>query len=156
MTQTAWLAPNPYVLSLPVQPDAIDDFNHVNNVVYLGWMSRAAWAHSKALGFDFAAYQALDCGFVVRRHEIDYRVAALADDIVHIGTWVSENDGRLYLRRRFQLISDTTGATLALGMSQFVAMKISSGRACRMPKAFAEGYPANPEIEAIFRQKAGG
>ena len=74
----AFLLPPQFTLSLVVQEGDIDDFNHVNNVVYLNWMARAAWAHSKALGFDFAAYRQRDCGFVVTRHEIDYKAAALA------------------------------------------------------------------------------
>ena len=100
-----WLLTPQHVLTLNVRDADIDDFNHVNNVVYLGWMARAAWDHSKALGFDFAAYRARDCGFVVTRHEIDYKAAALADETVHIATWVSFNDGRLRLRPRVQMLA---------------------------------------------------
>ena len=54
-----FIAPDPHVLGVDVRAADIDDFGHVNNVVYLGWIARAAWAHSKALGFDFAAYLSL-------------------------------------------------------------------------------------------------
>ena len=114
--------------------------NHVNNVVYLRWMADTAWDHSKTLGFDFAAYEARDCGFVVTRHEIDYRQAALSGDVVHVATWISRNDGRLKLRRRFQMISQQTGQTLALGMSDFAAMKLSTARATRMHNDYVTGY----------------
>ena len=93
-----FLLPPQFTLRLAVQADDIDDFKHVNNVVYLSWMARTAWAHSKHLGFDFTAYRQRDCGFVVTRHEIDYKAAALANETVHIATWVSVNDGRLRLR----------------------------------------------------------
>ena len=53
-----WALEPQFILTLDVRPDDIDDFGHVNNLVYLGWMARAAWAHSKALGFDFKAYEA--------------------------------------------------------------------------------------------------
>ncbi len=145
-----WLAPAPYIVQIPVQAAHIDDFNHVNNVVYVQWMARVAWHHSKALGFDFAAYQARDCGFVVRRHEIEYKQATHAGDIVHCATWISLNDGRLHLRRRFQMISSMTGQTLALGVSDFVPMRLSTNRACRMPAAYKTGYPAMAGVEEIF------
>lgn len=148
-TLAGWLQPPQFILSVDVHPHDIDDFEHVNNVVYLGWMARCAWAHSKALGFDFEAFENRDCGFVVTRHEIDYRAAATRGDKVHIGTWISLNDGRLKLRRRFQLVADD-GRELARGMTQFAAMKLSSARAMRMHPDYVKGYPQIDGIEALF------
>ncbi len=145
-----WRAPDPHILDITVQASDIDDFGHVNNVVYLGWMARSAWAHSKALGFDFAAYQKLDCGFVVRHHEIDYLAACFEKDRILVATWITRNDGRLYLRRRFQMLHEATGQTVALGMTDFVSMRLSNGKACRMPEAFKTGYLERPEVEAAF------
>ena len=85
--------------------------------------------HSKYLGFDFAAYRQRDCGFVVTRHEIDYKAAALASETVHIATWVSVNDGRLRLRRRFQMLAGD-GRELARGLSDFAAMKFLMAAPC--------------------------
>ncbi len=150
MQTETWRAPSPYIMSLQVTADMIDDFGHVNNVVYLGWMARSAWAHSKALGFDFAAYQKVDCGFVVRHHDIDYLAACFKDDQIDIATWISRNDGRLYLRRRFEMKRAQTGETVALGMSDFVTMRLSTGKACRMPEVFKLGYPEMPSVEERF------
>ena len=147
--QNAFLLPPQFTLSVSVRDADIDDFKHVNNVVYLGWMARAAWAHSKHLGFDFAAYRARDCGFVVTRHEIDYKAAALAGEHVYIATWVSENDGRLRLRRRFQMLA-ADGRELARGLSDFAAMKISTGRAMRMHEDYVRGYPIAANAENLF------
>ena len=147
----AFLLPPQFTLSLAVQEGDIDDFNHVNNVVYLGWMARTAWAHSKQLGFDFAAYRQRDCGFVVTRHEIDYKAAAQAGEHVHVGTWVTVNDGRLRLRRRFQMLAGD-GRELAQGLSDFAAMKISTGRATRMHKDYVIGYPVAVGSENLFLQ----
>ena len=145
-----WRAANPHILSVEVTAAEIDDFEHVNNVVYLSWMARSAWHHSKALGFDFATYRELDCGFVVRHHELDYLAPCFEGDTIFIGTWITANDARLYLRRRFQMIRAETGQSVAEGLSDFVPMKISTGKACRMPKAFQEGYPARPDVETLF------
>jgi acyl-CoA thioester hydrolase len=146
----SWCVAPQHIMSIAVRARDIDVFNHVNNVVYLRWMADTAWDHSKALGFDFAAYEARDCGFVVTRHEIDYRQAALADDTIHVATWISRNDGRLKLRRRFQMISDTSGQTLAMGMSEFAAMRLSSARAARMHEDYATGYPCHAAAADYF------
>lgn len=145
-----WCLPPQHITPIAVEARDIDMFNHVNNVVYLRWMAEAGWAHSKALGFDFEAYRARDCGFVVTRHELDYRQAALAGDVVHVATWISLNDGRLKLRRRFQMISETTGTTLAMGMSSFAALRLSTARARRMHEDYVHGYPLDVAAAAYF------
>ena len=150
VTPLPWALEPQFILTLNVRHDDIDDFGHVNNLVYLGWMARAAWAHSKALGFDFKAYEARDCGFVVTRHEINYRAACFEGDTVQVATWISQNDQRLKLRRRFQMMSESRNMVLGTGMSEFATMKISTGKACRMPKEYQTGYPVSPEAEKVF------
>jgi acyl-CoA thioester hydrolase len=150
--QDNWLVKPQHILTLNVREHDIDDFQHVNNVVYLGWMGRAAWDHSKTLGFDFAAYRRIDCGFVVKHHELDYIAPSFMGDEIHVATWISRNDGRLRLRRRFQMIRALTGETVALGLSDFVTMKISTGKACRMPREFAQGYPTSENVEDVFHK----
>ena len=149
-TALNWQIAPQHILAIAVRDRDIDAFNHVNNVVYLRWMADTAWDHSKKLGFDFAAYEARDCGFVVTRHEIDYRQAALLGDIVHVATWISRNDGRVKLRRRFQMISERTGQTLAFGMTEFASMKLSSARAVRMHEDYITGYPVDAAAAAHF------
>lgn len=146
-----WCLAPQHVYTIDVRARDIDVFNHVNNVVYLRWMADAAWDHSKALGFDFAAYKQRDCGFVVTRHELDYRRAALAGDTIHIATWISRNDERLKLRRRFQIMSAQYGTSLAMGMTEFAAMRLSTARACRMHKDYIAGYPPDADAAAYFQ-----
>jgi len=54
LDSSVWALAPQHILSLPISASDIDDFGHVNNVVYLNWMAHATWDHSKALGFDFA------------------------------------------------------------------------------------------------------
>jgi acyl-CoA thioester hydrolase len=49
-----------------------DAFGHTNNVAYLEWLEKVAWAHSESLGLNIAAYYNLGCGCVVRKHELNY------------------------------------------------------------------------------------
>lgn len=139
-TGTKWDYPSPFTINVTVKPDYIDEFQHTNNVVYLTWMAKAAWEHSKALGLDFAAYQSVGKGMVVRAHEMEYLGPSHEGDEVAIATWITGNDGKLRLRRRFQMVNAKTGKTLLRGRSDFVCIDIASGRATRMPDEFIKAY----------------
>lgn len=136
-----WDHPAPFVAPFEVADADIDGFGHVNNAVYVRWINDGAWAHSKALGLDFDSYRALDAGFVVIRHEIDYLSSALPGETALVGTWITANDGRLRLTRRFQLRDAASGRTLARAVTGFAVIALSTGRPRRMPDAFRAGYP---------------
>jgi acyl-CoA thioester hydrolase len=142
----AWDYPAPFVHEVVVEPHHIDDFRHTNNVVYLTWMAKTAWEHSKSLGLDFAAYAGLNRGMVVRRHELEYFAPSHEGDRVKVATWITGNDGRLRLRRRFQMVSGRTGATLLRGLSDFVCINIETGKATRMPAEFVATYRLTADV----------
>ena len=74
-----------FEMPVAVQSTDIDEQNHVNNTVYLRWVQDVATAHWRALASP-EAQRAI--GWVVLRHEIDYKIpAALGDEIV-LRTWV--------------------------------------------------------------------
>lgn len=143
----AWDHPQPFIHEVTVEPQHIDDFQHTNNVVYLTWMAKTAWEHSKALGLDFAAYAKLNRGMVVRRHELEYLAPSHEGERVLVATWITGNDGKLRLRRRFQMVNAATGVTLLRGLSDFVCINIETGRATRMPEAFVETYRLTASVE---------
>lgn len=142
-----WDWPRPFVYETKVEPQHIDDFQHTNNVVYLTWMAKAAWEHSKALGLDFAMYAQLNRGMVVRRHELEYLAASHEGQRVLIGTWITANDHKVRLRRRFQMVNVETGETLLRGLTDFVCINIQTGRATRMPPKFVEAYRPTATVE---------
>lgn len=73
-----------------VSKEEIDLLGHAGNVHYLEWTLAAATAHSSAVGWDWPRYAQLGAAWVVRRHDLDYRRAAMLDDALTIHTWVSE------------------------------------------------------------------
>lgn len=143
----AWDWPTPFIYETKVESQHIDDFQHTNNVVYLTWMAKAAWEHSKALGLDFARYAALNRGMVVRRHELEYLAASREGETVLIGTWITGNDGKIRLRRRFQMVNGATGETLLRGLTDFVCINVETGRATRMPAEFVTAYALTADVE---------
>ncbi len=138
----SWDLPTPFVLPLRVQPADIDEFEHVNNAVYVQWMEHCAWEHSKYLGLGFAEYQTLDRGMAVLRHEIDYLASAYVDEALEMATWIVRSDQRLRMDRYFQLVRVADGVTLLRAKTTFVCIELSTGRPKRMPPEFISGYGA--------------
>ncbi len=141
-----WDYPDPFIVTVTVKPDYIDDFQHTNNVVYLTWMAKVAWEHSKALGLDFEAYAKIGKGMVVRAHEMEYLGPSHEGEKIDIATWITGNDGKLRLRRRFQMVNAETGKTLLRGRSDFVCIDIKSGKPKRMPQGFVDAYALTADV----------
>ena len=76
-----------FEMTVPVLPDDIDEQNHVNNTVYLRWVQDVATAHWQAIASP-DAQEAI--GWVVLRHEIDYKTPATLDDEIVLRTWVGK------------------------------------------------------------------
>lgn len=68
----------------------IDEYKHVNNVVYVQWMQDISNDHWHLLIKDIPKP---DYVWFVIRHEIDYKSQATLGDEVKIKTWVGETEG---------------------------------------------------------------
>ena len=79
--------PEIFEITITVQPADIDRQNHVNNTVYVRWIQEVATAHWDAR----APADSRDAiGWVVLRHEIDYKSRASLGDQLLIRTWVGK------------------------------------------------------------------
>ncbi len=76
-----------FEMPVAVKPADIDEQKRVNNTVYLHWVQDVATAHWKSLA-SVEAQGAI--GWVVLRHEIDYKMPACLGDEVILRTWVGE------------------------------------------------------------------
>lgn len=135
-----WDIDVPFYIELDVGEADIDRLDHVNNSVYVQYMERAAWAHTLALGLDWARYVALDTACVVRHHDLDYLIAARLGDTLRVATWIAENDGRLAMWRHFQMRRVADGRTVFRARTQYVTVGLTNGRPRRMPDAFVKAY----------------
>ena len=135
-----WDRPDPFVIAVIAGDADIDELGHVNNAVYVRWLTDCAWAHSQSLGMDIAAYRSLDRAMAMTRHEIDYLAPAWPEDEVQVATWITEFDGRLTMARRFQVVRPADGKTLVRARTAFACIEMSSGRPRRMPDAFVAAY----------------
>ena len=141
-----WDLPAPYLASVAVAAADIDAYSHVNNAVYMTWFDRAAWEHSAALGLPLGKCLQLDRGMAVLRSVIAYLRPALLEDTIQVATWLLPADGKLRVRRRFQVRRETDGATLACAEIEYACIELSSGRPVRWPPEFRECYVALEEV----------
>lgn len=135
-----WDQPEAFILDIEVQAEHIDELGHANNAVYVTWLEQCAWQHSQSLGLGLVDYRRLDRAMAVLRHEIDYLASAFAGDCLQLGTWITDSDQRLKMKRSFQLIRPADSQTLLRAQTTFVCIELSSGKPKRMPAQFVEGY----------------
>jgi acyl-CoA thioester hydrolase len=87
----------------------IDGLGHVNNTVWVRFVTELADAHSKALGFDWQAYRRIGGMWIVRRHELDYHAPAHADEEIEEETWIASMRGARSVRHaRFRQCANGT------------------------------------------------
>jgi acyl-CoA thioester hydrolase len=145
-----WDLPAPHTITLEVTEADIDAYNHVNNSVYMNWFDRVAWAHSAAVGLPIERCLALDRGMVVLRSVIAYPRPAFRDDAVRIATWLVPGSRRIRISRRFQVVREADGATLARAEIEYACVELSSGRPSRWPAEFTECYTLRDEVVAAY------
>ncbi len=73
-----------------VTANEIDEYNHVNNVVYVQWMQNISDAHWKELSKKATN---IDYVWFVIRHEVDYKNQAVLGDEITLRTWVGKTEG---------------------------------------------------------------
>ena len=116
-------------MTVPVLPADIDEQNHVNNTVYLRWIQEVATAHWESLA---SAETQAAIGWVVLRHEIDYRSpAALSDEIV-LRTWVGKAS-RLKFERFTEIHRQIDNRLLVEGRTLWVPIDVLTGKPTRVP-----------------------
>jgi acyl-CoA thioester hydrolase len=141
-----WDLPAPYIASVAVAAADIDAYDHVNNAVYMSWFDRAAWEHSASVGLPIEECLRLDRGMAVLRSVIAYLRPAVQGDTIRVATWLLPADGKLRVRRRFQVRREDGGATLARAEIEYACIALSSGRPARWPPEFRERYVSSGDV----------
>jgi acyl-CoA thioester hydrolase len=141
-----WDLPSPHLAGVTVAATDIDAYGHVNNAVYMTWFDRAAWAHSAVLGLPVEKCLQLDRGMAVLRSVIVYLLPAMLGDRINVATWLLPADGKLRVRRRFQVRRENADSTFARAEIEYACIELSSGRPARWPPEFRERYTSPAEV----------
>jgi len=114
--------------AFPVTPADIDDLGHVNNVVYVRWVQDVAAAHWEAAT---SAAERAGVGWVVLRHEIDYKHPAKAGDEVVVCTWVGPPAAATF-ERHTEIVRAADRRVLARARSLWCPINPKTGRVQRI------------------------
>ena len=117
-----------FEMTVPVLPSDIDEQNHVNNTVYLRWVQDVATAHWRALA---SAEAQAAIGWVVLRHEIDYKTPATLDDEIVLRTWVGKAT-RLTFERFTEIRRKSDRQLLSQARTLWCPIDMQNGRPMRV------------------------
>ncbi len=117
-----------FEMVIPVLPGDIDEQNHVNNTVYLRWVQDIATAHWRAVASPKAQKS---IGWVVLRHEIDYKGPATLGDEVVLCTWVGEAT-RLTFERFTEIRRKSDARLLSQARTLWCPIDAQAGRPVRV------------------------
>jgi acyl-CoA thioester hydrolase len=117
-----------FEMIIPVLPGDIDEQNHVNNTVYLRWVQDVATAHWRAVASPKAQET---IGWVVLRHEIDYKGPATLGDEMVLRTWVGKAT-RLTFERFTEIRRNRDGRLLSEARTLWCPIDAQSGRPVRV------------------------
>jgi len=131
-----WDLSTPFTQEITVSPEDTDRLGHANNVVYLRWLEEVSWAHIESLGMTWSLHEETGKAMAITRTEIDYLASANAGDVLELGTWLTDFDGRFRSARQFQLIRKSDGKTLVRALSTHACVNMKSKRPSRMPPEF--------------------
>lgn len=117
----------------------LDELAHVNNVVWLRFVTELAYAHSEAVGLGLARLRELGGVWVVQRHEIDYhRPAGLGDGILE-ETWVSSMGGARSVRHA-RLLGARDGRLHVAAITRWAFVDPVTGRPRRLPREVLDRF----------------
>jgi acyl-CoA thioester hydrolase len=126
--------PEMFQLTVRVGEADIDTLGHVNNVVYLKWVQDVAAAHWRALAPED---EQAGLVWVVTRHEIDYKSAAVLGDEIAVRTWVGEAEG-LRFDRHTEILRKSDGKLLARARTVWCPIDAATGRPRRVSATVRE------------------
>ena len=127
-----------FELVVAVLPTDIDELGHVNNTVYLRWVQEAATAHWQATT---STDDQAGIGWVVMRHEIDYKAPAFAGDEVLLRTWVGKAS-RLTFERHTEVRRARDRQLLAQARTLWCPISSATGRPTRVPAEVRDRFSA--------------
>jgi len=115
-----------------VTADEIDAQMHVHNLRYLQWTLWAAGKHSAKCGWDSEEALRRGLGWVVRKHDVTFRAAAVADDQIVVRTWVAEV-AKYAARRKYVVCRPADKTVLARVETRWVYVDLTEHKVLAIP-----------------------
>jgi acyl-CoA thioester hydrolase len=127
----------------------LDQFEHVNNAVYLNYMEEAATQASTDAGFSWDWYNAHGCTWLVHKIGIRYYEPAHYADELEVKTWVSDLR-RVRSHREYEIIRPADSTRIARARADWVFLDSETLQPKRIPPEFHESFaPPNDPLEDL-------
>jgi len=122
------LAAEKFSYRIKIKETDIDEYCHVNNVVYLRWVQEVSTAH----WYHITSPELRSCySWVIVRHEIDYLCPAILNDEIIAYTWLGEHKGAK-IDRYVQLCQAATGKVVTKAKTTWCLLDAKSMRPKRI------------------------
>lgn len=133
--------PSIFTYAFSVPQSAIDEYGHVNNVIYVQWMQDAAIRH----GASVTEYKlAENTGWFAREHRIEYFTPAYPGDEIEVRTWLVEMR-RVRAQRKYEFVRKADGRVIAQGETQWIYVDLTTGRPIPIPAEMLALFPVVAE-----------
>lgn len=137
-------------LVVEVTRDDLDELNHVNNVVYMRWMEKAARRGSADAGWPTERYFQEGLGaWVVRKHWIEYLRDCKLGDTVEIYTWVQDFHLSVSLRRYAMKVN---GKLCCVAATEWVYIDLKTRRTSELPEAVLNCFQTVADDDERLKQ----
>lgn len=134
--------PGVFKIRRQVQWRELDTMGHVNNAVYMDYVTDCGMQVISAHGWTLEQMRERGFGILVKRHQIEYKQSALLNEELEISTWVSgmrnASGTRHYTIHRVR-----DGALLTRVHSLCVWIDLATGAPMRIPPDFIAAFQPN-------------
>ncbi|GER58440.1 acyl-CoA thioesterase [Patiriisocius marinus] len=120
---------NNFSQTIEVTSEHIDDYNHVNNLVYLQWCLDVAQGH-----WDKYASEEIRENYVwyVLNHNINYRASAFKGETLEVHTWVESIEG-VKSTRNYKIVRLSDNKVLVEASTLWCLLDAKTVRATQVP-----------------------
>lgn len=127
-----------FSIDIKVEEKDLDGFGHVNNANYIQWLDQVHWMHLAHMGIAEAEINEFNWGFVVRDTTATYLAPLLEEEIVQVGTSITEFDERFRMTRKFQLVRLRDNTTVLQAEIKYVSVDLKKGTPKRVPSKLTD------------------
>jgi acyl-CoA thioester hydrolase len=131
--------PAVYERAFQVRYDECDAYGHVNHANYLRYMQEAAFDASADVGYNFAAYDAMNRYWLVRETDITFLRPLVYIDTVIVKTWVADFR-RVRSCRMYELRLMATGELVATAHTDWVFLNLTTQRPVSIPPQMVTAF----------------
>lgn len=119
-----------FEIEITVPKSAIDDMNHVNNVVYLQWIQDVAQQHWQNKTDTSLREQFV---WVVMNHYIEYHAPAFENEQLKLKTWIDHHQGAKS-ERRTEITNIQTNQIVVTARTHWCLLQTKNLRPTRITK----------------------